>query len=316
MTTEPRVNVPISVRQLLVTLQHSGNEMDSRRVLVGPLDLTVRAGETMGLVGESGSGKTLTLRALAGIPPSGVIVRHSGCEYRGVRKSAIVFQDPMGFFNPRWRIYRSLAEVLRVVRGLPRSKLRERSDALLRDVGLEPTDGRLFPFEMSGGMVQRAAIAMALAVDPAVLLADEVTSALDPDTRDRILRLLCRVGRERGAATVVVSHDVGSLVHVVDRLVVLYAGQSVEEGPPSIVLGTPRHRYTDFLVRSVPGAETRGTRLPEMPPDTDTIVTGCPFSGRCPAAQARCYENNPDWSGPEEQRYRCHFPVPGNRDDQ
>ncbi len=295
-------------------------EMSGTR-LVGPLDLTVKPGEILGLLGESGSGKTLTLRALAGINPAGLHAYDQNGPYRPVYRSAMVFQDPMGYFNPRWRVRRSVAEVLRIVRGVSRRNVRFRTEELLRDVGLAVEDGSLFPFEMSGGMIQRAAIAIALAVDPHVLLADEATSALDPTTRDRILQLLCRVGRERRAATVVVSHDVSSLAEVSDRVIILYAGQSVEEGDPRRVLAQPRHRYTDLLVRSLPGDHTRGTILPEIPPEpfaTGADVTernrGCPFTGRCPRADERCRGITPEWRGNDAHRFRCHYPVePGEQ---
>ncbi|TVR68893.1 MAG: ABC transporter ATP-binding protein [Spirochaetaceae bacterium] len=303
----------LSIRNLIV-------EKPRRRgtlTLVGPLDLDLRRGEILGLVGESGSGKTLTLRALAGIPPAGLEVRDSSGTYHPPCRTAMVFQDPMGFFNPRWRISRSLEEVLRVVRRVPAPVAPARAGELLEAVGLAREEGKLFPFEMSGGMVQRSAIAMALAVEPEVMLADEVTSALDPATRDRILQLLCRVGRERQVATIVVSHDLPSLAAVADRVIVLYGGRAIEEGSPGEILGKPRHRYTDLLVRSLPGRETRGAPLPEIPRDPagDPILSssagGCPFARRCPVALARCHGELPDWSGEKNHRFRCFVPVRG-----
>lgn len=286
--------------------------------LVGPLDLCVQGGEILGLAGESGSGKTLTLRALAGIVPAGLLARDEQGQYRPAKRTAMVFQDPMGFFNPRWRISRSLKEVLRVVRRVPEAGLTTRVEELLEAVGLAPEDGTLFPFEMSGGMVQRAAIAMALAVEPEVLLADEVTSALDPATRDRILHLLCSVGRERRVATIVVSHDLPGLAAVADRVIVLYGGMALEEGVPADVLGAPRNRYTDLLMRSLPRQDTRGSVLPEIPREpaageagTAPPSRGCPFSRRCPAAIPRCHEEMPPWSGSDTHRYRCFVPAEG-----
>lgn len=302
----------IRVRGLVVEVEQPG---PTRRI-VGPLDIHVAPGEILGLVGESGSGKTLTLRALAGYPPEGLRARSNDAPFPGIDSSAMVFQDPMDFFNPRWRISRSIGEVLRYVPGSNARDAGETTCRLLHDVGLTASDGRLYPFEMSGGMIQRASIAMALAVRPRVLLADEVTSALDPVTRDRILELLCRLGREQKVATVVVSHDLSSLMNIVERVVVLYQGQPVEEGNPHHVLSAGRHRYTDLLVRSRPGVQTRGTVLPEFPPapadgsDDPAEGTGCPFVDRCPVSSRTCRDLNPAWSGDGVHRYRCHHPVP------
>lgn len=304
----------LQVRGLVIALQFPDGDLSTAgapvKPLVGPLDLAVARGEILGLVGESGSGKTLTLRALAGIIPVGLTARDASGEYKPSCRTAIVFQDPMGFFNPRWRIRRSIAEVLRVVRRVPAAAVERRVNDLLESVGLSRHDGGLFPFAMSGGMIQRAAIAMALAVDPQVMLADEATSALDPETRDRILDLLCSAGRKRGVATVVVSHDLASLARVADRVIVLYDGEAVEEGPGAELLVRPRHRYTDLLVRSLPGPNTRGLRLPEIPPNPlgDTS-RGCPFASRCPSVQDICTAENPPWTYLGEHRFRCHLPA-------
>jgi oligopeptide/dipeptide ABC transporter ATP-binding protein len=304
----------IRVQDLLIEMRPQANRPGRR--LVGPIDIDVAPGMTTGLIGESGSGKTLILRALANVLPAGVDARDRNGAFRSTRKTAMVFQDPMSFFNPRWRIERSIGEVLHVVRGMPRDRIPATTEELLSNVDLSVTDGRLFPFEMSGGMVQRAAIAMALAVEPEIFLADEVTSALDPTTRDRILRLICDAGRERHAATIVVSHDISSLIDVVDQVIVLYDGIAVETGAPEPVLRTGRHRYTDLLARSLPGDSTRGTTLPEIPREPDNggsvasrTIRGCPFAGRCPEVRRRCTEELPPWDGSPEHRYRCFVPV-------
>lgn len=308
----------IWIRGLLIETESHGSEPGRR--LVGPIDIEVTPGTIVGLVGESGSGKTLTLRALANVLPEGITARDQdgplGRIGRTSGRTAMVFQDPMSFFNPRRRIARSIGEVLQVVRRVPRHRIPAETTKLLESVNLSAADGRLFPFEMSGGMVQRAAIAMALAVEPEVFLADEVTSALDPATRDRILRLICSVGRRRHAATIVVSHDVASLTDVVDQVIVLYDGIAVEAGIPEVVLRNGRHRYTDLLVRSLPGENTRGTMLPEMRPRPhhgeevgSRQARGCPFASRCPEVLARCNEDLPPWEGSSEQRYRCFVPV-------
>jgi peptide/nickel transport system ATP-binding protein len=304
------MNQPLSVQDLVVEKLQPGGAL----TVVGPLSITVSRGEILGLVGESGSGKTLTLRALAGIPPTGLTARTPDGPYAPTCRTAIVFQDPMGFFNPRWKIRRSISEVLRVVRRVPRKIVVTHLHALLDAVGLTVADGSLYPFEMSGGMIQRAAIAIALATEPEVLLADEATSALDPLTRDRILQLLCRVGRERQVATIVVSHDLVGLGNVADRVTVLYEGIAIDEGRPATVLGSPRHRYTDLLVRSLPGRETRGTLLPEMLSKLSSPATGCPFFPRCPAGRSLCERETPPWTIEIDHRYKCHFPAGGGAD--
>lgn len=273
---------------------------------MGPLDLVVQRGTILGLAGESGSGKTLTLRALAGIPPAGLIA-----EVSRYHRCAMVFQDPGSYFNPRWRVARSIDEVLQVVRMLPRESISAQRCALLEDVGLNGSDGQLYPRQMSGGMLQRAAIAMALATAPEVLLADEATSALDPATRDRILALLKRVAREHDIAVVVVSHDLENLAGTADRVVVLYRGVAVEEGEGRVLVEEPRHRYMELLVRARPGRHTRGTVLPVIRPadvSQGQWETGCPFAQRCPRAEQRCHEAMPPWEGQENHRFRCFFP--------
>ncbi|POR04631.1 hypothetical protein AU468_03155 [Alkalispirochaeta sphaeroplastigenens] len=301
----------IRVRDLQVEVSQGGE----LRSLVGPLDLTIVPGQILALVGESGSGKTLTLRALAGVPPRGLAVRARPGDLPLPSRCGMVFQDPFSYFNPRWRIHRSLAEVLRVVRGVPRGEVSPLAVSLLESVGLSREEGTLFPFEMSGGMAQRSAIAMALAVDPQVLCADEATSALDPATRDRILRLVAGICHQRCMATVVVSHDLPGLTGHAHRVVVMYRGLAVEEGDAVAVLRESRHRYTDFLLRCHPGAHTRGGLLPEIPPESlpgkAPVSPGCPFAGRCPAARGPCFGEMPPWQGDETHRFRCFFPAGG-----
>jgi oligopeptide/dipeptide ABC transporter ATP-binding protein len=219
----------------------------------------------------------------------------------------MVFQEPTGFFNPRWSIGRTLREILVHARGWKRRRSDERARELMRGVGLSESDLSRYPFEMSGGMIQRAALAGALAVDPELLLADEITSALDPEMGKAVLKLVRTIAAERRTAVLLVSHDLKLVAEVSEWVGVLYAGRIIEQGPPGEVLKRPRHRYTDLLVRALPNADRAGTRLPEIPQaPTPAPAEACPFIRRCPGALAAC-RRMPAWDA--ENRYRCHNPV-------
>ena len=330
------MNAPVDVRSLEVRIAGG-------RRLVGPLDLRLEPGRVHAIVGESGSGKTLTLRALAGVVPEGLsagwndatvpeamppgaVHADGGGDGRAaatpaptesprseIPRTAMVFQDPASFFNPRWRVERSLREVLRYARGLRRSAVPQRIATLASQVGLSLEEFRRYPFELSGGMVQRAAIAMALAPEPTVLLADEITSALDPERAERILEMLHGIAVAQRIAVVLVSHDLPLVARVSDDVRVLYRGVVVEKGAPAAVLSRPMHRYTDLLVRALPSQAQRGRALPEIDPaPSEEVGAGCPFLGRCPAASAAC-SVMPAWD--DTDRVRCHHPVPGGPDD-
>jgi oligopeptide/dipeptide ABC transporter ATP-binding protein len=275
-------------------------------VIVGPHDLTVSSGRVHALAGESGSGKTLTLRALAGVVPEGLVASvEEGAQ--AVPRTAMVFQDPASFFNPRWRVERSLREVLSCVRGLRGRAIPEAISYLANVVGLTTDELRRFPFELSGGMVQRAGIAMALATEPQLLLADEITSALDPALSERILGVLTEIARSRNLAVILVTHDIQLLARVADTVSILYRGVIVEEGGAQTVLSNPAHPYADFLVRALPSAAARGRPLPEIPvAHAEPNDTGCPFRHRCPRAVS-CCEVMPPWD--RARRVRCHRPL-------
>jgi oligopeptide/dipeptide ABC transporter ATP-binding protein len=274
--------------------------------LVGPHNLTLSSGRVHALAGESGSGKTLTLRALAGVVPEGLVgsMNEGG---RPLPRTAMVFQDPASFFNPRWRVRRSLGEVLSCVRGIRGRSAASAIAGLADAVGLTLDELRRFPFELSGGMVQRAGIAMALATEPELLLADEITSALDPALSERILAVLTGIARSRDLAVILVSHDIQLLARVADTVSILYRGLIVEEGNAQAVFTTPAHPYTDFLVRALPSAAARGRPLPEIPVvDEGDRDEGCPFRYRCPRAVSAC-RVMPPWDA--SRRVRCHRPL-------
>jgi len=284
---------------------HHGTNMAVRDV-----SLDVARHETLGVVGESGSGKSVTMMSALGLTRRlGARVTGGRCvfdgidlltlserELRRVRGSAIgvVFQDPMTSLNPSLTIGRQLAEPLVEHRDLSRADARRRALELLDLVRIPDAAARLagYPHELSGGMRQRVMIAMALACDPALLIADEPTTALDVTVQAQIVELLGELRRERGMAVVLVSHDLGVIAGLADRVAVMYGGTVVEAGSAADVLGRPRHPYTLGLLRSYPRLdEPRADRLPVIPgapPDPFARPDGCPFAPRCPFAHERC----------------------------
>ncbi|MFJ4096345.1 dipeptide ABC transporter ATP-binding protein [Kitasatospora sp. NPDC089913] len=281
------------------------------------VDLTLHRGETLGIVGESGSGKSVTALAVLGLLPGTARVRGSvrlddreliglpGRELAAVRgrRIAMVFQDPLSAFTPVYRIGDQLVEALRIHRpGLDRSAARKRAAELLDLVGI-PAPGHAldsFPHEFSGGMRQRAMIAMAVANDPDVLLADEPTTALDVTIQAQVLDVLRTARRETGAALVLVSHDLGVIAGMADRVAVMYAGRVVETAGVDELFAAPRHPYTLGLVGAVPRLDgKRGplVPIPGTPAPMAELPPGCPFAARCPLVEDRCRTAEPPLTG-------------------
>ena len=295
----------LEVHDLEVAFRVQGGEVRASR----GVSLAVRAGETLGLVGESGSGKSVLCRAVLRLLPEPAAQVRAGrivfdgadllalpeARMREIRGTdiAMVFQNPMTSLSPVWPIGDQLTEGLRVHRGLSRAAAREQGIALMRATGI-PEPGRRYddhPWQWSGGMLQRAVIAMAMACSPRLLLADEPTTALDVTIQEQILALLAGLQAESGMAMVLVSHDIGVVAETCDRIAVMYAGTVVETGPAQAVLGHPRHPYTLGLLHSSPGMEAAGRRLdpiPGQPPDLVHPAPGCPFAERCAFASAEC----------------------------
>jgi oligopeptide/dipeptide ABC transporter ATP-binding protein len=268
----------------------------------------VRRGEALGVVGESGSGKTMALRAIVGLLPragrlAGGSVRFEGKELVGARPErlrairgreiAMVFQEPMTALNPVMRAGEQIAEGPLARLGLGRRRARERALELLRLVGVPDPVHRYdaYPHELSGGLRQRVMIAIALSLEPKLLLCDEPTTALDVTIQDQILRLLASLREELQVSIVFVSHDLAVIAETCSRVAVMYAGQIVETGPVETVFREPRHPYTLSLLRSVPSFDTvRETlaSIPGSPPDLAAPPPGCPFHPRCPFAQPDC----------------------------
>jgi oligopeptide/dipeptide ABC transporter ATP-binding protein len=278
------------------------------------VSLTVARQETVGVVGESGSGKSVTaLSIMRLLPSSGAIVGGSvelaGRDMLSLSKRelqrvrgkeiAMVFQDSMTSLNPVLTVGRQLTESLSKHLGLGRSEARARALDLLREVGIPEPKRRLrqYPHQLSGGLRQRVAIAIALAANPAVLIADEPTTALDVTIQAQILDLLRREQDQRGMAMLLITHDLGVIAGMVDRVCVMYGGRIVELGATDLVFKNPSHPYTVGLLRSVPRLDaTLGRRLISIagsPPPIGDLPTGCPFRTRCQLAFDRCASEEP-----------------------
>jgi oligopeptide/dipeptide ABC transporter ATP-binding protein len=278
---------------------------------VDGVSFDVAAGSALGLVGESGCGKSLTALALLALtPPHGRIaggsVRFQGrdlltlpdAELRRVRGSALalVFQEPAAALNPVYTVGDQIGEVLRVHRGADRRAAKRAAIGLLERVGIPDAVRRVdaWPHELSGGMKQRVCIAMALACTPALLIADEPTTALDVTIQAQILDLLASLRRDEGLAILLISHDLGVVGELCDQVAVMYSGRIVERGPANVLLERPRHPYTRGLLRSRPRLDSvraADGRLPAIPgqvPEPRDRPSGCAFHPRCALAQADC----------------------------
>ncbi len=269
----------------LVELSRLNVSFDGVQVLHG-VDLSIRRGEALGLVGESGSGKSVTWLAALGLLPAKAqvfgSVRLDGQEILGARPAildrvrggrvAMIFQDPASALNPVLTIGRQLREALALHRGLSGSAIRAEARRLMDLVGIPDAERRLsaYPHEFSGGQNQRIMIAMALAGEPDLLVADEPTTALDVTIQAQILDLINRIRRETGMALVLISHDLGVIAETCDRVAVMYAGRIVEQAPADVLFGDPLHPYTLGLLGSLPpidGARTRLRSIPGTVPD-------------------------------------------------
>jgi peptide/nickel transport system ATP-binding protein len=274
------------------------------------LSFEVAAGRTLGLVGESGSGKSVTLRAVLGlVPPPGRILRGqvlldgrdlvgaSSRVLQSVRGSeiAIIFQDPTASLNPVLSVGDQLSETLRVKLRLGRRASLARAEELLHRVGIRPAGARLraYPHQFSGGMAQRVMIALAIAANPRLLLADEPTTALDVSVQDQILSLLDELRVETGMGMIIVSHDIGVVARACDDVAVMYAGRLLERGTVSDVLREPRHPYTRMLLATIPSLRPNVERTPLATiagqlPDLAIVAPGCPFAPRCEFVRPEC----------------------------
>ena len=282
---------------------------------VDGVSFSVYPGETLAVVGESGSGKTVMTLGPLGLMPEGVSVDMRGRAHAGGKdlvglsakalsalrggQFGVIFQDPMSALNPMLKIGPQLAEQARRHAGLSAREARAEAISLLARTGIPDPEDRYdrYPHELSGGMLQRAMIALALAAKPKVLIADEPTTALDATVQAQILELLRQIQKEDGIAVVLITHDIGAVSVLADRVIVLYAGRIAEEGSAEDVLTAPVHPYTRGLLASVPDFRSNaatGTReIPGLPPDQTRLMPGCRFVERCDRAEASCKTHRP-----------------------
>jgi peptide/nickel transport system ATP-binding protein len=299
---------------------------------VNGVDFALDAGEVLCILGESGSGKSVTLRAMMRLLPAHLteitgtvtiggrnVMDLDGRALGDLRGAevAMIFQEPMTAFDPVFTIGTQITETLKRHDGLSEQGARKRAVELLEMVQIPSPARRLdnYPHEMSGGMRQRAMIALALACRPRLLLADEPTTALDATVQIQILQLLRRLQRELGMAVLFVTHDVGVAVEISDRIAVMYAGRFVETGTVRAVIRDPRHPYTQGLLGSTVQGAMRGRRLeaiPGAPPDLAALPPGCAFAPRCRHAEQACTAHPPpDVSLGRDRMVRCIRAQPG-----
>ncbi|MFZ5543590.1 MAG: ABC transporter ATP-binding protein [Pseudomonadota bacterium] len=308
-------------------------EFPSRRGTLLALDdvsFDIAPGEVLGVVGESGAGKSLTGAAIIGLlePPgriAGGEIRFEGeriddLPYERLRairgrKIGAIFQDPLTSLNPLYTVGRQLVETIQTHLPVGADEARRRAIRLLQETGIPAAEARIdqYPHQFSGGMRQRVVIALALAAQPKLIVADEPTTALDVSIQAQIISLLKRLCREHGAAVMLITHDMGVIAETCDRVAVMYAGRVAEIGPVQQVIHTPAHPYTVGLMGSIPSMEEDRERLLQIDgamPRLNAIPTGCAFHPRCPKAFDRCHQQRPDLLDAGVTRAACWLHAP------
>ena len=317
----------LSVRDLKVQFR-------SRRGLLTAIDgvsFDIAPGEVLGVVGESGAGKSITGTAVIGLidPPgriAGGEIRLSGERGDGLKAGAMrrirgrrigmVFQDPLTSLNPLYTVGRQLVETITTHLDLGRDGARRKALALLDEVGIPAAAARIdsYPHEFSGGMRQRVVIALALAAEPELVIADEPTTALDVSVQAQVIAVLKRLCRERGTAVMLITHDMGVIAEAADRVAVMYAGRIAEIGPVRSVIKQPHHPYTKGLMGSIPTLSGEVERLQQIPgsmPRLDAIPAGCAFNPRCPEVFDRCRRDRPELVATGQGAAACWLVAPG-----
>jgi len=301
----------------LLRVENLRVELPGRRAVLTAIDdisFAIAPGEVLGVVGESGAGKSLTGAAIIGLlePPLRVAggrislagrridnLPHEAMRRIRGREIGAIFQDPLTSLNPLYTIGRQLVETIRTHLDLSPAAAGDRALALLREVGIAGADERIdhYPHQFSGGMRQRVVIALAIAANPRLIIADEPTTALDVSIQAQIIALLKRLCRDHGTAIMLVTHDMGVIAETAHRVAVMYAGRIVEIGAVREVVANPRHPYTRGLMDSIPRVGGRRDRLRQVDgtmPRLNEIPPGCPFNPRCPEVFDRCRQQRPD----------------------
>jgi peptide/nickel transport system ATP-binding protein len=312
----------------LLRVEHLRVEVPTRRgtlVAVDDVSFDIAPGEVLGVVGESGAGKSLTGAAIIGLlePPLRIAggrialggARIDNLPYEAMRRIrgkeiGAIFQDPLTSLNPLYAIGHQLVETIRTHLDLGPTEARARAMSLLREVGISGADERFdhYPHQFSGGMRQRVVIALALAANPRLIIADEPTTALDVSIQAQIIALLKRLGRDHGTAIMLVTHDMGVIAETAHRVAVMYAGRIVEIGPARSIVDRPSHPYTIGMMASIPRAAGQRGRLQQIDgtmPRLNAIPPGCSFSPRCTKAIDRCRRERPELMPVKETETAC-----------
>jgi len=314
--------------QALLEVKNLRVEFPSRHGTVLALDdisFSIQPGEILGVVGESGAGKSLTGAAIIGLldPPGRVAageIRFEGrridnLSYEEMRKLrgrhiGAIFQDPLTSLNPLYTVGRQLTETIRTHLPLSAAQARERAIALLQETGISAAAQRFdqYPHQFSGGMRQRVVIALALAANPKLIVADEPTTALDVSVQAQIISLLKRLCKEHGAAVMLITHDMGVIAETCDRVAVMYAGRVAEIGPVQAMIHAPAHPYTVGLMGAIPAMNEDRESLLQIDgamPRLNAIPSGCAFNPRCPHVMPRCRNERPELLGAGPTRAAC-----------
>jgi len=296
------------------------------------ISFEVMPGETLAIVGESGCGKSVSSLSIIGLVPSppGKIVEGSSIkfndrelvglsesEYRKVRGNDIsmIFQEPMTALNPVLKISTQMIDVIRLHNKMSKAEAKARAIEMLETVGIPAPESRIneYPHQLSGGMRQRVMIAMALSCNPDLLLADEPTTALDVTIQAQVMTEMVRLQKKLGMAVILVTHDLGVVAESCQRVVVMYCGQIIEQGPVTEIFANPKHPYTEGLLKSIP--VVREHKIPRLPtiegmvPDLLHLPSGCRFVDRCEYAQEKCKANRPKLSDSKTHQVACFNPI-------
>jgi peptide/nickel transport system ATP-binding protein len=317
-----------SAESPLLELRHLQVEFPTRKGLLRALDdvsFSIGRGETLGVVGESGAGKSLTGAAIIGLlePPGRISSGEIWLEGRRIdslpieamrrlrgKEIAAIFQDPLTSLNPLFSVGRQLTDTIQSHLPLTYTEARRRAVELLARTGIPAPELRIdhFPHQFSGGMRQRVVIALALAAEPKLIVADEPTTALDVSIQAQIIRLLKQVSRDLGTSIMLITHDMGVIAETADRVAVMYAGRVVEIGPVDAMIHRPKHPYTKGLMASIPSIRAHRERLAQIEgamPRLDAIPKGCAFNPRCSESFSRCQTERPELQRAGESQAAC-----------